>query len=249
MNSIQIRQAMFARCYCFFLGLLFARSAAAVILIGAEVPPFVLSTAGGSGLAVEILQEAARRLNEPTAVQVMPFARALAVTKQGVDILVAPPGRVASRESSYQWVAPLVDEVFVLISSKQFQPKPLVRNQLESLTIGVMRNSVGEGLAAELVINSIEVVPMEVTNAKKLATGRIGAWVASWNTALHAQREAGLDVQNLVRGEVLMRTTLYVAASLKMSPQNVQRWRVVLEKMRKDGSIEAIEKKYNYQPP
>jgi polar amino acid transport system substrate-binding protein len=173
----------------------------------------------------------------------------MAVTMQGTDILVTPLGRVASREEKYQWVAPLMDEVFVLISHKKYQARPLSREQADRLIIGVMRNSVGEGLAAEFISATIDAVPMEATNAKKLAAGRIGAWVASWNTALYAQREAGLAAEDLVRGEVLMRTSLYVAASLKMPQQEVLRWRRVLEKMRKDGSIEAIEKKYHYEVP
>ncbi|MCX7205685.1 MAG: transporter substrate-binding domain-containing protein [Proteobacteria bacterium] len=229
--------------------LFLASPAYSVLLVGAEVPPFATSSAGGSGLAVEILQEAAKRLNESSAVSVMPFARAMAVTMQGTDIFVTPLGRVASREEKYQWVAPLMDEVFVLISHKKFQARPLSREQVDRLIIGVMRNSVGEGLAAEFASATIDAVPMEATNAKKLAAGRIGAWVASWNTALYAQREAGLAAEDLVRGEVLMRTSLYVAASLKMPQQEVQRWRKMLEKMRKDGSIEAIEKKYRYEAP
>ncbi|MFC7420311.1 substrate-binding periplasmic protein [Iodobacter arcticus] len=241
---------MYARRCSLLFSLFLACPADGVQLVGAEVPPFATSGAGGgSGLAVEILQEAAKRLNESTAVSVMPFARAMAVTMQGSDILVTPLGRVASREDKYQWVAPLMDEVFVLISHKKHQARPLSREQAERLVIGVMRNSVGEGLATAFISATIDGVPMEATNAKKLAAGRIGAWVASWNTALYAQREAGLAAEDLVRGEVLMRTTLYVAASLKMPQQDVLRWRKVLEKMRKDGSIEALEKKYRYEAP
>jgi polar amino acid transport system substrate-binding protein len=65
---------MYARRCSLLFSLFLACPAYGVLLVGAEVPPFATNSAGGSGLAVEILQEAAKRLNESSAVSVMPFA-------------------------------------------------------------------------------------------------------------------------------------------------------------------------------
>ena len=67
--------------YWFFLLLLSGRLLAAgpVELIGAEVPPFVISNGinAHSGVASVILMEAARRMGQDATLETMPFSRAL----------------------------------------------------------------------------------------------------------------------------------------------------------------------------
>ncbi|BEV71824.1 MULTISPECIES: ABC transporter substrate-binding protein [unclassified Paludibacterium] len=221
--------------------------ASAVTLIGAEVPPFVTQQ---GGLAVAILREAARRAGTDDHVTVYPFIRAMVLaTQPGGPYLLVPPGRTPARESRYQWVAPLMDEAFVLVGNRKVNPNPPSRSAMTGQLIGVMRNSVGQELASHIPQSRLSVVTYETTNAAMLANGHIGAWAVAWNTALQAQREAGLPVEDLLKGEVLMRSTLYLAASLDMSASEVQRWRSILDNMRKDGTIARLEHDYRYVLP
>ncbi|MGL4205650.1 MAG: substrate-binding periplasmic protein [Aeromonadaceae bacterium] len=225
--------------------------AKAVTLIGAEVPPFVMHEAQplGPGLTAEILLVAAQRLGEPAQLDVKPFVRALMVTANGHDRLLVPPGRIPEREALLRWVSPLVDEAFVLFTDRQHHPKPIRQEELAGLTVGVMRDSVGEQLMKKIPGGHIENAASEIINAKKLARGRIHAWAVSLNTGFYAQRAAGLDERQLVRGATLSRVTLYLAASPDFPDAEMIRWQQVIEAMRLDGTLQRLKQRYHYVEP
>ena len=70
----------------------------AVVVLAADVPPYVIRSQQGapSGMAIEVLEEAARRLQEPLEIELMPLARALSQTRHRPDVLLLPPARMPS---------------------------------------------------------------------------------------------------------------------------------------------------------
>jgi polar amino acid transport system substrate-binding protein len=183
-------------------------------------------------------------------VTVYPFIRAMLIASQpGGPYLLVPPGRTPMREAHYQWVAPLMDEAFVLVGNRKVSAIPPTRSKMTGKLIGVMRQSVGQELAGHIDGAVLNVVTYETTNATMLANGRIDAWAASWNTALQAQREAHLPPSDLVKGTILQKTTLYLAASPDLPAAEVLRWRAIIEAMRRDGTIARLEKEYGYMQP
>ena len=70
---------------------------------------------------------------------------------------------------------------------------------LPGLTVGVMRGSHSQSLIQPLTGVTRELVTEEVSNASKLARGRIQAWAVAWNTARYNQQRAGLPLPDLVR--------------------------------------------------
>ena len=121
-----------------------AFSARAVVVVAADIPPYVIRAQQGapSGMAIEVLEEAARRLGEPLEIELMPLARALSQTQHRQDVLLVPPVRSPQREPLFLWIAPLLDEAFVLVTHRQHHPQPLTTGELPGLTIGVMRSSI-----------------------------------------------------------------------------------------------------------
>jgi polar amino acid transport system substrate-binding protein len=101
-------------------------------------------------MAIEVLEEAARRLKEPLTIELMPLARALSQTRHRQNVLLVPPVKSPQRESLFLWIAPLLDEAFVLVSHRQHHPEPLSVKALPGLTIGVMRGSYGQSLIQPL---------------------------------------------------------------------------------------------------
>lgn len=228
-----------------------AKIAHAVVVIAAEVPPFVIHSQQGapSGMAVEVLEEAARRLGEPLVIEPMPLARAFSQIRHRPDVLLLPPVRSPRRESQFLWIAPLLEEAFVLVSHRQHHPAPLSIKESPALTIGVMRGSYGESLIQPIASRRVEQVAKEVNNARKLALGRIQGWAVAWNTARYTQQQAGLPLADLVRGETLRRTAIYLAAYPDFSPKEAARWRKTILAMQRDGSLARIIQQYDYQAP
>ena len=79
-----------------------ATQAKAVVVIAAEIPYVIRSYQGApSGMAIEVLEEAARRLKEPLTIELMPLARALSQTRHRQDVLLVPPVRSPSASRSF----------------------------------------------------------------------------------------------------------------------------------------------------
>lgn len=224
-------------------------AAAEVKIIAGEVAPFVYVDGGAAkGVAHDLTKELAKRVGHSGNIETMPFVRALDVGKQGADILLIPIGRNEAREKSYQWVVKLVDEEFVLIG-KQGGADVSSFDAAKSAKVGVMRDSVGARIAKDKGMGAVEDVPKEEVNAQKLSAGRIDAWVAAWNTAMQAQRNAGLDPKQLKRGAVASRVGIYLAASPQVPKEELDKWRAAFEALKKDGAYDRIIKAYAYELP
>ncbi|MEH6461866.1 substrate-binding periplasmic protein [Chitinimonas sp. JJ19] len=217
-------------------------------IVAGEVPPFVYMEKGAvKGVAADLVREMAKRVGHSGKIDVQPFTRMLETGKTEANVLLIPLGRNAAREASYQWVTGLVDEEFVLIGHAT--SKVDVSSFNPALTVGVMRDSVGAGIAKSKGFTKIEDVVKEDMNAQKLANGRIDAWLAAWNSALQGQRAAGLDAKQLKRGAVASRVSIYLGASLKFDKAEAETWKAALEAMKKDGSFDRIVKSYGYELP
>ena len=228
-----------------------AFSARAVVVVAADIPPYVIRAQQGapSGMAIEVLEEAARRLGEPLEIELMPLARALSQASHRPDVLLLPPARNPQREPLFLWIAPLLEEAFVLVSHRQHHPAPLSVKEVAGLTLGALRGSHGQSLIQPLEGVTRELVTEEVSNASKLARGRIQGWAVAWNTARYNQQRAGLPLADLVRGDTLQQSALYLAASPLFPAAEALRWRKAIEGMREDGSLARILKQYDYQAP
>ncbi|KAJ8743073.1 substrate-binding periplasmic protein [Aeromonas veronii] len=244
---------MRALCLPFFalLLLLVNTGAQAIVLVAAELPPYVIQSSHGkpSGVGIEIMEEAARRLKEPLTIELMPLPRALTQTIHRPDVLMIPPVRSSQREHLYQWVTPILDEQFLIVSDRRFHPKALKSSDLKNLDVGVLRYSFGQHLLKQRIGIRGETVADEQLNAHKLHRGRIDAWVAAWNVILYAQQQDKRSSQQLVRGEVLMNTQLFLAAHKDFPFKQAQRWQAVIDEMRHDGTLARIIRQYNYQAP
>lgn len=235
-----------------FCSLLFsALPARAVVVIAAEIPPYVIRSNQGapSGMVIEVLEEAARRLKEPLTIELMPLARALSQARYRRNVLLVPPVRSPQRDPQFLWIVPLMDEAFVLVSHRQYHPTPLTINALPGLTVGVMRGSFGQSLLRPYPQVKQALVAEEIHNADKLALGRIQGWAVAWNSARYNQQQAGLPLADLVRGETLQHSPLYLAASPHFPTAEATRRYQTITAMRDDGSLARIIKQYDYQAP
>ncbi|MBC8674089.1 ABC transporter substrate-binding protein [Aeromonas hydrophila] len=163
-------------------------------------------------MAIEVLEEAARRLKGRLTIELMPLARALQPDSP-------PPGRAAGaagaqpqREPQFLWIAPLLmrPSCWSVIASTI---RPHHQQELPGLTVGVMRGSYGQSLLQPYPQVKQALVAEEIHNASKLALGRIQGWAVAWNSARYNQQQAGLPLKDLVRGDTLQRASLYLAAS------------------------------------
>jgi ABC-type amino acid transport substrate-binding protein len=85
----------------------------------------------------------------------------------------------------------------------------------------------------------------DLTNARKLKLGRIGAWITTDLMARGVYREAGFDPAELKYGPDLGPVKIsYVAASRDFPKEIANRIANAINQMRADGSYQAIVKRY-----
>lgn len=225
-------------------------AAAEPTLLAGEVAPFSYQRDGQiTGLATDLVRAMAQRVGHSGKMELVPFGRALKVAETEPNTIIFIIGRNAAREPLYQWIANLVDEEFVIAASSQSKFDISSFEAAKDLRTGVMRASVGANIARDRGLLNIEDTTAEETNAKKLAMGRLDAWVASWNTMLHAQRLAGLDTKALRRGAVALKVGLYLAASRSLDKAQADKWRAALDAIKKDGTYARILQQYQYELP
>ncbi len=225
-----------------------------VRLIAAETTFFCVArtaTSGAhtTGLACDIVNELARRAGHSGQIALIPFARALLLGANSRSTMLAPVGRIPQRERQYTWIVKMFEDDFVVVAPRRSNVDISSLETCRRLATGVIRSGVAEHLAAEQHFVSVQPATSDVTNARKLAAGRIDAWLSSWNGILAAQAAAGLRLRDLRRGLVLRRVDVFLAGSLDITPAIAQQWRAAFQTMLDDGSHARLLAQYKFVLP
>jgi polar amino acid transport system substrate-binding protein len=204
--------------------------------------------AAGIGLLCEIVHEVARRAGYTRAIEVYPLQRALMLAETSPGVL-AVVGRTSEREQRHVWQVLLLEEEVVAVTRRDASFDIGSVAALRSLKIGIVRQGLAAALATEQRLPDVSPVSRDETNARKLAVGRIDAWVGPWNAIRTAQRAAGLPVEALRRGVVLRRVPVYLASSRDFDPEVAAGWKKAYDAMVSDGTYEKLLQQYQFERP
>jgi polar amino acid transport system substrate-binding protein len=212
-------------------------------VVAAEFPPLTTHAEGQpGGVVLEVVREAGRRAGVPLEFSFLPWERAQLETQNRNDVLIIPFTRTPSREAHYQWIAPVLEFHTVLVTLAN---PPSSIEEARSLVVGYVRGTSFKDEAEQAGFPHVEETNDDVTNAKKLKLGRIGAWITTDLMALGVYRQAGFDPTELKYGPSLGPVKIsYVAASRDFPKDTARKIASAIEQMRADGSYQAIVKRY-----
>ena len=226
----------------------FAARAETVILHTGRIPPYTIEAKDGrgQGMMIEIVTQAldaagiTYRLEDQTA---WPRAQAIAVDEP--NSLITPFARTAAREQNWTWISILLDETLA-IYAKTGASGPKTKDELLRIdSLGVLTGSGPDSVSKELGLTPVtEPVPNEWQNAKKLARGRISAWMSQGYMAVNGMRDAGLGGDQIQLQFILRNLPLWVATSKKTSPEMVQRLSDAFTRFRETSAYAEILKRY-----
>jgi polar amino acid transport system substrate-binding protein len=212
-------------------------------VVASEFPPLT-TKAGGQpgGVVLEVVREAGKRAGVALEFSFLPWQRAQLETQARKDMLIIPFTRTPSREAQYQWVAPVLEFHTVLVT---LATPPSSIEEARALVIGYVRGTSFKDEAEHAGFPHVEETNDDLTNAKKLKVGRIGAWVTTDLMAHGVYRQAGYDPAELKYGPNLGPVKIsYVAASLDFPKEIAKKIATAIDQMRADGSYGAIVKRY-----
>ncbi len=172
----------------------------------------------------------------------MPYSRALAETQQHDNVLILPIARTPAREAHFQWLIPLFEDGYVIVTRPN--TAPILGGKAK---IGVVRSSAAEEVAKDLGYENLEQSIDDLQNIAMLMHGHIGAWIASRARATLLIREAGYDPGEFNVSILPPRYTIYLAASPRLDAAEGERWRAAGEAVRSDGTLDALLRQYPIQ--
>lgn len=218
-------------------------------LVAGMIPGFCeIRDKGLGGVSCALLTEMARRAGYTRTFELMPHARAIEIARAGPMVLV-PLSRNESREPFFQWHVKLLEDDVVIVAR---QESPLDISSIDAahqLSVGLLRGGSAIDFAERAGFTRVEAVAEEKLNARKLAAGRIDAWVGLWNSIRRAQATENLPLAALRRGAVLRRVEIHLAASPDVPAAELARWKAALDAMKADGSYQRILADYDYDLP
>jgi polar amino acid transport system substrate-binding protein len=212
-------------------------------VVAAEFPPLTTNEGGRpGGVVLEIVREAGRRAGIALEFSFLPWQRAQLDVQSSNDLLIIPFTRMPSREPHYQWVAPVLEFHTVLVT---LATPPSSIEEARKLVVGYVRGTSFKDEAEHAEFRYVEETDDDVTNARKLKLGRIGAWITTDLMANGVYRQAGFDPAELKYGPNLGPVKIsYLAASREFPKEIARRIAQAIDQMRADGSYQAIVKRY-----
>lgn len=211
-----------------------------------EVPPLTLNEPTRKGVVGDIVLEAIRRAGHTSKLVVVPSARAMSMvqSEDSRDELLIPLARQSAREDYYSWIAPVI-KVNRAFFSLERKVNSFAEARASLRHIAVARGTAGVNILREQGFSDTQIyqVADTIAGAKMLLLGRVDAWYGpalqfrEWQRSEDPRHRAKM-------GAPLGATFNYLACSLRCNPSVRAQLADAIAKMRKDGSIKAIETRY-----
>jgi len=215
----------------------------AIKVVAAEFPPLT-TNAGGQpgGVVLEVVREACKKAGITLEFSFLPWQRAQLEAQGRNDVMIIPFTRTPGREAQYQWIAPVLEFHTVLVTLAQ---PPSSIEEARARVVGYVRGTSFKDEVERAGFPYVEETDDDVTNARKLKRGRIGAWITTDLMARGVYRQAGFDPAELKYGPTLGPVKVsWVAASHAFPEDVAKRIADAIDRMRADGSYQAIVRRY-----
>lgn len=206
-------------------------------------PPYNMSAKNGAvvGLSTEIVREMMKRAKVPYTIELQQWVWAFTTARDDPGTCVYSTTRNEEREAQFKWVGPLVDNPWVLYARANDE-RPV--HSLEDVRPYLLGGYVGDATAQYLMSNGyrVELVPADVLNMRKLASGRIDFWATGkyQGAYLAAQQKQG-GIHPVLTFKTVQ---LYLACNKAVGDALIQKLNVSLNGMRDEGLVQKIIERY-----
>ena len=207
-----------------------------------------------TGFSTEVLEIVLKEAGMQGQFQVLPWARAYEVAVNAENVLIYSIYRTSQREKFFKWIGPLTSSEWFLYGLRERQFKIETLDDAKKFKIGSVNEDaaehflVGKGFVKGENLQSSVKFPLLY---EKLKLGRLDLIIMSEASAFEIARRAGDDanktIQPVYRIGEHAHQGLYFALSAKSDEAILQRLRKALETLKKNGSFEAMKKKWAVQ--
>ena len=201
--------------------------------------------AGVHGISVDILGEIFSRTGYPATIddiEFLPWARAYTMTVEQAGTVLFATTRTEAREDLFTWVGPITQMHISVIAHADTAATINSVDDLANLTIGTVRNDVGEQLLVDagLDMETFEQSSDVVTSARKLASGRVDAIAVDLAVLLSTLAEMGMDSSDYVNAFDLFQGDLYYAFNPDVDEATINSFQAAIDEIHADGTADEI---------
>jgi len=214
----------------------------------AQVRVLVLSSSlapadiGGQGYAYDVARAIAQRAGYTREFEFMPWVRAISIAETSDDVLLLSIVRTPKREQHFQWLIPIAEDDYVLVSQQLIDIDTAAQH-----TICLLRGSVVVELAQRLGYAHLILTVDERQSMLTLRAGRCDGWMVGRMPAMTLIRELGLQTADFHFSRSLQHIDVYIAGSLIFNRDEARRWQAGFEAIRADGTLYAIRRRYKIE--
>ena len=222
-----------------------------ITVVTEEYPPYNFTDNGTiRGCSTEIVEEMMKRARLQYTLMSYPWARTYNMAQEYPNVLIYSIGRSDKREKLFKWidvVAPYDIYLYKLKRRKDIAVANL--GDARKYRTGAVRDDVRaqflEKNGFEPGIN-LDLVTMDIQNIRKMANDRIDLFPIDQLALAHILRLAGGRLEDYEPVLYLkdLSAGLYLAFSLGTDDALVDRCREALAEIKKDGTYDAIMKKF-----
>jgi len=220
------------------------RAAEDIVYIN-NLGPFYYLDGTEKGVSYELIHRLAERRAYQGVIEAVPLKRRMTMllnSPKAFGVLWREP----AVESRFTWLFKILEDRVILMTLRK---SPVNVDSLEAarrLRIGVVLGSPAEALARSVGFTHIEATSSAAGNIKKLAMGRIDAWIG-FDSVAEFDENRGLDrVSELRRGMTIGKVDLYFACGSPCDEAQALRWKEAYHALTKDGTVKTILEKYRF---
>ena len=205
-----------------------------------------------ASMDVEIVSEIQKRVGNTDRIQFVPWTRGLKYLDTQPNTILFSMARTKERNSLYQWIGPISEAVYGFYAKADTD---IVIHSLDDAkkvaSIGVYRDDIRDQFLTKEGFTNLDRASNSYSNFKKLMAGRFAVMAVSSFGIRSDIKRAGYSLKDVKFLYAFLKSQIYIAASKNMDPKVVASWNAAVDSMKKDGTLQAIFKKYlpDQEPP
>ncbi|AYD01678.1 transporter substrate-binding domain-containing protein [Neorhizobium sp. NCHU2750] len=234
-------------------GLLLATSVASTAFAQATIsltteqyPPYIYRDPDGTyrGSSVEQVEAVMRKAGIAFTMEIMPWARALALAETQPMSCVFSAARIPSREGRFKWVTPLSVSRNFLVRNAQSTVNATTMEEAKHYTIGTHRDDYTEALLRQRGFPSIDLSSTFELTLNKLLEKRIDMMPMSENVYNQLKTE-GKPLEIVV---LFAENSFGIACNKEVPDQMIAQMQDGLDALIREKGQDAILERYGLQP-
>lgn len=212
-------------------------------------PPYSFLTSKGkpAGVGVDLINAIMQISGSKTdyRIEVMPWARALALAETAKDHCVFAAARTKERETHFQWVTPFFSDINLLVALKSSPVDARTIEQARNYTVSTQRDDYTQVLLKDNGFQKIDVSPNFEVSLAKLMAGRIDLIPMS-EAVYNKLIKDGAQLRRLM---TFSEQKLGIACNNHVAPELIARMQAALDTLRASGEQDRILLNYGLRPP